>query len=172
MTEAGNERRRFVFTDEEAAIVARCEIGVGDLPRRLYCWMAIALLFVFALRPALGMPLLPSFAVLGCYAAAAAAWIILMVYIDRRLKITARDIASRELYLYFGKDGVEMYEDTESLRYHAPFPDISLVERGDRVCRITAPMGRICFPLRLLSAEELRQLDGLENAGHLRRDWM
>ena len=28
-------KREFSFTDREAGIVARCELGVGDLPRRL-----------------------------------------------------------------------------------------------------------------------------------------
>ena len=166
-----SERREFRFTEEEAYITARCEIGVGDLPRKLSTVLAIAALFTAAVRLIMGLPL-PSFAMLGCYAAALAAWVIMMVYIRWRLKVTAKDIASRDLYLYYGDDGVEMYEVTERLRYHAPFDDITAVERGDRVCRITAPMGRICFPLRLLSASELQKLDGLEKAGHLRRDWM
>ncbi len=167
----GTERIEFRFTEEEAMITARCEIGVGDLPRRLSLILAAATLAVFGLRLAKKMPL-PSFSMMGCYAAAAAAWIIMLVYIKKRLSMTARDIASRTLYLYYGEDGAELYEVTERFRYHAPFGDITAVERGDKVCRITAPMGRICFPLRLLSASQLQKLDGLENAKHIRRDWM
>lgn len=165
------ERREFRFTKEEAEITARCEIGVGDLPRRLSVILASALAAVLLLRIILDMPL-PSFATLGCYAAALAGWIIMLVYIRRRLGITSRDIASRTLYLYWGDEGAEMYEPAGDLRYHARFDEITAVERGDRVCRISAPMGRICFPLRLLDAGELKQLDGLENAKHLRKDWM
>ncbi len=164
-------KREFSFTDREAGIVARCELGVGDLPRRLSLMLGATAAATVALRAARKMPL-PSFALLGCYAAAVTAWVVFLVYLDRRLKLTAADVASRTLGLYWSGEGMELYDYAGQLRYRAEFPQVETVERGDLVCRISSPMGRVCVPLRLLSASELQALDGLEQAKHTRRSWM
>ena len=137
-------KREFSFTDREAGIVARCELGVGDLPRRLSLMLG----------------------------AAVTAWVVFLVYLDRRLKLTAGDIASRTLGLYWSGEGMELYDYAGQLRYRAEFSQVETVERGDLVCRISSPMGKVCVPLRLLSASELQALDGLEQARHVRRSWM
>ena len=164
-------KREFRFTDEEAMIAARCELGVGDLPYRLSLMLAATVAVTAALRALRKMPL-PSFSVLGCYVAALAAWILFLVYVDRRLKATAKDIGSRTLCLYWSEEGAELADYAGQSLYRTSFAEAEVIERGDRVCRITSPMGRICFPLRLLSASELQALDGLERAKHVRRNWM
>ncbi len=102
-------KREFSFTDREAGIVARCELGVGDLPRRLSLMLGATAAATVALRAARKMPL-PSFALLGCYAAAVTAWVVFLVYLDRRLKLTAADVASRTLGLYWSGEGMELYD--------------------------------------------------------------
>lgn len=164
------ERREFSYDDREAEIVARCETGAGDLPRTMTVWFACGIVAVALLRIIRNMPL-PTLQMLGCYAAAITAWVLFTVFINYRIRQTAAELKKRILILYFGDDGIELYEYTTELRYHCRFEDIELVERGDSICRVTSRTGRICLPLRLLSAEEIRKLDA-STERNIRRDWM
>ena len=163
--------REFSFTARAAGLVASCEPAVGALPRRPSLPLRATAAATVALRAASKMPL-PSFALLGCYAPAVTAWVVFLVYLDRRLKLTAADVASRTLGLYWSGEGMELYDYAGQLRYRAEFSQVETVERGDLVCRISSTMGKVCVPLRLLSASELQALDGLEQARHVRRSWM
>ena len=104
-------KREFSFTDREAGIVARCELGVGDLPRRLSLMLGATAAATVALRAARKMPL-PSFALLGCYAAAVTAWVVFLVYLDRRLKLTAADPRP---VLVRGRDGAVRLRGTAAV---------------------------------------------------------
>lgn len=161
----------FSFSEKEAEAAARCELGVGDLPGKAMFWAALILLVSIGVRILTDMPL-PSFRMLGMYGAAALAWVLFLIYIRIRLRDTARELRKRTLFLSEDESGFMVHEFSTELRYHARFKDITAVEKGEYICRITSPMGRICIPIRAMSSALRDTLDGLEGAQHITRDWM
>ena len=151
-----NEKQPFIYTAAEAAEAARCELGVGSLPRDLSAALVLGFLAVLLGRSGLGLSLLPPFSVLGAYAAAAAAWCIFMVYIRIRLKQTEAAIKSRSLTLAKNESGFCVYEYETQPLYHTAFADISALKKQLHTLHITAPMGRICLPARLFTEQEMQ----------------
>ena len=144
---------------------------MGDLPSRTVFWVILTALFSIGIRVVADMPV-PSLSVLGMYGATLLLWVLFMVYIKHRLSVTARDIENRTLYLLTEEDGISVYEFSTELRYHTAFEEITEVERGDLIYRISAPMGRICIPVRSSPAELRDRLESLEGAVPTARRWM
>ncbi len=164
-------QKEFSFSEKEAEAAARCELGVGDLPRKALFWAALIILLSIGARILLDMPL-PSLKMTGMYGAAVLAWALFLVYIRIRLRDTARELAKRTLYLTEEENGFTVHEFSTEMRYHARFEEITAVEKGEYICRITSPMGRICIPVRAMSSGFRDALDSLEGAQHMMRDWM
>ena len=161
----------FSFSEKEAEAAARCELGVGDLPRKMLFWAALILLLSVGVRILLDIPL-PSLRMLGMYGAAVLTWVLFLSYIRIRLRDTAREMGKRTLYLTEEEDGLTIHEFSTELRYHTRFSEITTVEKGEYICRITSPMGRICIPVSAMSSSLRERLDSLEGAQHITRDWM
>ena len=169
---AGEIRQNeFSFSEKEAEAVARCELGVGDLPRKALFWAALIILLTIGARILLEMPL-PSLRMTGMYGAVILAWTLFLVYIRIRLRDTARELAKRTLFFSEEGDGFTLHEFSTEMRYHARFDEITAIEKGEYICRITSPMGRVCLPVRVLSSGFRDTLDQLEGAQHMTREWM
>ena len=164
-------QREFSFSEKEAEAAARCELGVGDLPRKTLFWAALIILLSIGARILLDMPL-PSLRMAGMYGAAALAWTLFLIYIRIRLRDTAREMGKRSLILTEEADGFTVHEFSTEMRYHARFDEITAVEKGEYICRITSPMGRICIPVSAMSSGFRDRLDALEGAQHTVREWM
>lgn len=148
----------FIYTAEEAAAAARHELGVGELPFYLSLLLAACFGAVLLARTRMGLSLLPPFSVLGVYAAAVGAWCIFLVYIRIRLRQTAAALQKRSFTLHVQQSGFAVFEFDTSSRYHAAYADITAVKSEQPVICITAPMGRVCLPQRIFTAEELVKL--------------
>ena len=161
----------FQFDEEEAKAAARCETGTGDMPEKATFWLALAVLVTLGARILLDLPL-PQLNILGMYGATALLWILFLIYIRHRLKITAEELKKRELILVDDENGLALYEFSMELRYRAGYEEITSVEKGEHIYRITAPMGRICLPARKLPAELRDRLESLDSAQQVTRSWM
>ena len=164
-------RTGFSFSGEEAEAAARCETGVGDLPSAAAFWMVLIILLSLGVRVIFDLPL-PPLSTIGLYGATALLWILFSVYIRHRIRVTAEDIKRRYLHLVTEKEGFSVYEFEREIRYHAAYSEISAVEKGDHIYRITAPIGRICIPLKDVPEEMKARLETLEGAQHITRRWM
>ena len=153
----------FIYTAEEAAAAARYELGVGELPFYLSLLLAACFGAVLLVRTRMGLSLLPPFSVLSAYAAAVAAWCIFLVYIRIRLRQTAAALQKRSFTLLAEKEGFAVFEFDSASRYHAAYADITAVKSEPPVLCITAPMGRVCLPHRIFTAEELVMLQQKQN---------
>ena len=167
----GSRQTAFTFSEKEAEATARCELGVGDLPRKTLFWAALILLVSIGVRIIMDLPL-PSFRMMGMYGAAALVWVLFLSYIRIRLRDTAAELRKRTLFLTEEEDGLTVHEFSTELRYHTRFSEITAVEKGEYIFRITSPMGRICIPVSAMSSSLRERLEGLEGAQHITRDWM
>lgn len=158
------------MSPEDAEIIARADTGTGDLPRLLSTGMIIAMTAIILLRMILEMPL-PSFKVLGAYAVALVAWISMLLYVRFRVKATAEEIKGKPFYLRVNGEGIAAGKFEDDLSYRALWDEIEVVEKGDRIYRITSPMGRLCLPRTALSSDERERLESLE-AIIINRNWM
>ena len=161
----------FSFDDNEAKAVARCEVGTGDLPGKATFWLVFAVLVSLGIRVIFDLPL-PSVNMLGIYGATALLWILFLFYIRHRLHVTEEELKKRSLILVEEDEGFALYEFSTELRYHAGYDEITSVEKGEHIYRISAPMGRICLPVRKIPSEFREKLDSLEGAKQIPRSWM
>ncbi|MBQ5341254.1 MAG: hypothetical protein J6W57_04535 [Oscillospiraceae bacterium] len=161
----------FSFDDNEAKAVARCEVGTGDLPGKATFWLVFAVLVSLGIRVIFELPL-PSANMLGIYGATALLWILFLFYIRHRLHVTEEELKKRSLILVEEDEGFALYEFSTELRYHAGYDEITSVEKGEHIYRISAPMGRICLPVRKIPSEFREKLDSLEGAKQIPRSWM
>ena len=161
----------FSFDDNEAKAVARCEVGTGDLPGKATFWLVFAVLVSLGIRVIFDLPL-PSVNMLGIYGATARLWILFLLYIRHRLRVTDEELKKRSLILVEEDEGFALYEFSTELRYHAGYDEITSVEKGEHIYRISAPMGRICLPVRKIPSEFKVKLDSLEGAKQIPRSWM
>ena len=161
----------FSFDDNEAKAVARCEVGTGDLPGKATFWLVFAVLVSLGIRVIFDLPL-PSVNMLGIYGATALLWILFLLYIRHRLRVTDEELKKRSLILVEEDEGFALYEFSTELRYHAGYDEITSVEKGEHIYRISAPMGRICLPVRKIPSEFKVKLDSLEGAKQIPRSWM
>ncbi|MBP1554890.1 MAG: hypothetical protein J6U30_02300 [Oscillospiraceae bacterium] len=161
----------FSFDDNEAKAVARCEVGTGDLPGKATFWLVFAVLVSLGIRVIFDLPL-PSVNMLGIYGATALLWILFLLYIRHRLHVTEEELKKRSLILVEEDEGFALYEFSTELRYHAGYDEITSVEKGEHIYRISAPMGRICLPVRKIPSEFRVKLDSLEGAKQIPRSWM
>ena len=161
----------FSFDDNEAKAVARCEVGTGDLPGKATFWLVFAVLISLGIRVIFELPL-PSANMLGIYGATALLWILFLFYIRHRLHVTEEELKKRSLILVEEDEGFALYEFSTELRYHASYDEITSVEKGEHIYRISAPMGRICLPVRKIPSEFREKLDSLEGAKQIPRSWM
>ena len=161
----------FSFDEDEAKAVARCEVGVGDLPGKATFWIVFAVLLSVGAGIILELPL-PSANMLGIYGATALLWILFMIYIRHRLRVTEEELKKRTLILVEETGGFALYEFSTELRYHAGYEEITAVEKGDHIYRISAPMGRICLPVRKIPSEFRDRLESLKDARQIPRNWM
>lgn len=165
------KRTEFSFSREEAEAAARCETGIGDLPSVAAFWIALVMLLSIAARILFDIPL-PATGLLGMYGVTALLWILFSVYIRHRIRITAAAIIKRYLHLVTEEERFSVYEFADEIRYHAAYSEIAAVEKGEYIYRITAPIGRICIPVRVVPSEMKERLETLENAEHITRRWM
>lgn len=161
----------FSFDEDEAKAVARCEVGVGDLPGRATFWLVFAVLISVGAGVIFELPL-PSVNMLGIYGATVLLWILFLFYIRHRLRVTEEDLKKRTLILVEEDSGFALYEFSTELRFHAGYDEITAVEKGDRIYRISAPMGRVCLPVRKIPAEFRDRIDSLKDAQQITRNWM
>ena len=161
----------FSFDDNEAKAVARCEVGTRDLPGKATFWLVFAVLVSLGIRVIFDLPL-PSVNMLGIYGATALLWILFLFYIRHRLHVTEEELKKRSLILVEEDEGFALYEFSTELRYHAGYDEITSVEKGEHIYRISAPMGRICLPVRKIPSEFRVKLDSLEGAKQIPRSWM
>ena len=161
----------FSFDGDEAKAVARCEVGTGDLPGKTTFWLVFAVLISLGIRVLFDLPL-PSVNMLGIYGATALLWILFLFYIRHRLHVTEEELKKRSLILVEEDEGFALYEFSTELRYHAGYDEITSVEKGEHIYRISAPMGRICLPVRKIPSEFREKLDSLERAKQIPRSWM
>ena len=161
----------FSFDDNEAKAVARCEVGTGDLPGKATFWLVFAVLVSLGIRVIFDLPL-PSVNMLGIYGATALLWILFLFYIRHRLHVTEEELKKRSLILVEEDEGFALYEFSSELRYHAGYDEITSVEKGEHIYRISAPMGRIGLPVRKIPSEFRVKLDSLEGAKQIPRSWM
>lgn len=164
-------QKEFSFSEKEAEAAARCELGVGDLPQKSLFWAALIILLSIGARILLEMPL-PSLSMTGMYGAVILAWALFLIYIRIRLRDTARELSKRTLFLTEEENGFTVHEFSTEMRYHTRFDEITAVEKGEYICRITSPMGRICLPVSAMSSGFRDTLDSLEGAQHTMREWM
>ena len=162
---------RFAFTEKEAEAAARCELGIGDMPRTMSMILTAAVVLTVAVRIAKKMPL-PSFRLMACYGACLAAWIFFLILTNRRLKRTAEDIRARDLYFSFDDIGLYLRDENSKRRFACSLDEVQAVEKGELICRVSCPAGRFCFPLRLADDLRMRELDSLQTASHITRSWM
>ena len=161
----------FSFDDNEAKAVARCEVGTRDLPGKATFWLVFAVLVSLGIRVIFDLPL-PSVNMLGIYGATALLWILFLFYIRHRLHVTEEELKKRSLILVEEDEGFALYEFSTELRYHAGYDEITSVEKGEHIYRISAPMGRRCLPVRKIPSEFRVKLDSLEGAKQIPRSWM
>ena len=165
------KRNEFSFSKEEAEAAARCETGIGDLPSVAAFWIALIVLLSIAVRIIFDIPL-PPMRVIGMYGVTALLWILFSIYIRHRIRITAAAIMKRYLHLVTEEERFSVYEFADEIRYHADYNEIATVEKGEYIYRITAPIGRICIPVRAMPSEMKERLESLESAEHITRRWM
>lgn len=167
----GIKQTTFSFDEEEAKAVARCEVGVGDLPGRATFWLVLAVLVSLGIRILFDLPL-PSMNMLGLYGATALLWILFLIYIRHRLRVTEEELKKRTLILVQEETGFALYEFSTELRFHTGYEEITSVEKGEHIYRISAPMGRVCLPVKKMPAEFRDRIDSLSEAENTPRSWM
>lgn len=165
-----NQVRAFTFSSEEAESVSRAETGTGDLPEKMSVAMLVILILSVFLRMILDLPL-PSVMALGGYAVAITGWLAMMAYVNHRKKTVRTELEKGQYYLFWSETGIGAGRYRDETFFQAGWQDIQVIEQGDRICRITAPAGRLCLPNRILTAEERAFLNGLA-AEKIRVNWM
>ena len=161
----------FSFNREESMILARCELGVGDLPRTASMALTAVFICSAAMRVFMKMSF-PSVSVLGVYGVCLSGWILFIIYINRRLKLTAEETAKRRFHVSIAENEIALYEYDSELVFKTGISEIETIEYGSVMYRISSPGGRVCMPKRIFSKEEDNMLENLKSARRIHRYWM
>ncbi len=138
----------FRFTEPEAKIVARWEIGVQNYVSPLTGVLFALIGLIEVLRYVLKMPVAP----ISFYIADVAAIIVFVValrYIGKRVDMTARDIMKRELAVDFNDEQsyFAVVEYGGRLVFRAHNNDVEKIDIGPNVVRLDGKAGAICLPV-------------------------
>ena len=113
----------------------------------------------------------PSFRTLGAYAVALVAWILMIWYVEHRVRITRDELKGKPYFLRISETEIAAGKYEDDLSFRTTWNEIGKVEMGRWIYRITSPMGRLCLPKSALSAEERDRLESLP-AGITEVNWM
>ncbi len=153
------EYKPFQFSETEAKITAKWEIGVRDYVTPLTVLLFALIGLVEVVRAATKTPLPP----LSFYIADGVAvliFILALYYIGDRVNRTAADIQKRILTVDFRQEEqrLAVIEAGGRVVYRALFSDIDRVDAGPHVVRLSGRPGAICLPRAQLPGEWLQQL--------------
>ena len=164
----------FHFSDEEAKIVARWEIGVRNAAAPITA-LLFGLLFAIALARYYLRAQIPGGWWLGAYAACVLVFIVILYYIGKRVNMTAAEIVKRELAVDFSEDEsyVAVVEYGGRTVFRTLNSDIFGIDAGPNVVRIDARSGAVCLPRAQMPDEYIALLQKQLGPKQFRiRKWM
>ncbi len=164
----------FHFSDEEAKIVARWEIGVRNIATPVTA-LLFALLFLISLARYYFRTQIPGIWWLVSYVAFALVFVLILNYIGRRVNMTAAEIVKRELAVDFSEDGayVAVVEYGDKTVFRTLNSDIFEIDAGPNVVRIHSRSGAVCLPRAQVPDDFIAQMQKQLGPKNFRvRKWM
>lgn len=155
------EYKPFRFTETEAKITAKWEIGVRDYVTPLTALLFVLIGLVEVVRAAAGLPM-PALSFYIADGAAVLVFVLALYYIGCRVNLTAADIQKRILTVDFRMDEgwLAVIEAGGRVVFRAQLDDIDRVDAGPHVVRLSGLSGAICLPRAQLPDECLQKLAG------------
>ncbi|MEG1268113.1 MAG: hypothetical protein RSD35_02585, partial [Oscillospiraceae bacterium] len=137
----------FHFSENEAKIVAKWEIGVRNFVQPLTVLLFVMIGAIEVIRYIVKIPIAP----VAYYIADLAAIFIFMImlgYIGKRINSTALKIQKREIAVDFNFDEsyISVVEYGDKIIFKSSYNDIFHIDAGENVVRINSITGVICLP--------------------------
>ncbi len=133
---------------EESEITAKWQLGVRNMAQPLALALLGAVALIEVARRTSFLPA-PGWTFLAADAVAVMLFIGLIYLLDKKVKACAASIAKRQLEISITDERLTITEDGKSV-YSCDMSEITRMEAGPRVARISSQMGAICIPLRAL----------------------
>lgn len=156
---------------EESEITAKWQLGVRNMAQPLALALLGAVALIEVARRTNFLPS-PGWVFLAADAVAVMLFIGLIYLLDKKVKACAASIAERQLEISITDERLTITEGGKSI-YSCDISEITRIEAGPRVARITSTAGAICIPLSALPegfAAELRERLGKQ--GFKIYNWM
>ncbi len=137
----------FYFSEAEAKIVAKWEIGVRGYVTPLTVGLFSLIAIVEVLRLTVKLPFDP-LVFTGIDAAAIGVFCLMLYFIGRRVDMTAREIQKRQLAVDFNleESRFAVVEYGGKVVFRALNSDVEKIDIGPNVIRIDGRAGAICLP--------------------------
>ena len=138
----------YVMSAEESEITAKWQLGVRNLAQPLALALLGAVALIEVARRTSFLPA-PGWTFLAADAAAVIMFVGCIYLLDKKVKACAKAIAERKIDISVSDERLTLTEEGKRI-YGCDLDDITRVEAGPRVARITSSAGAICIPLRAL----------------------
>ena len=138
----------YMMSAEESEITAKWQLGVRNLSQPLALALLGAVALIEVARRTSFLPA-PGWTFLAADAVAVMLFVGCIYLLDKKVKACAGAIAKRRLNISVSDERLNVAEGGRSV-YSCDIGEITRVEAGPRVARITSPAGAICVPLRAL----------------------
>ncbi|MEG0832621.1 MAG: hypothetical protein RSE36_00640 [Oscillospiraceae bacterium] len=146
----------FFFSEEEAVVAVKFEMGIQDNMRR--CTLALAASFTAIQLLRLATHFEYTAFLLACEAAALAVYAMFIAQLNLKVKRQAHLLSKRAL-IYEQTESLLSLSDAEGIILSIKPEDIVMAESGKRIVRITAAnKGSVCLPRRLIKEQLLDSL--------------
>lgn len=165
----------FRFSEQQARITAKWEIGVRNIPAPFAVCAAAVMVGCELLRYFVFKLPAPPAAVYIADAAALCGMLIALHYIERRTAMTAREIMKRRFVCEWDEKTAQLlvHEEGVGIVFRTMYADILRIDLGEEVFRVAARYGAVCLPRAQLSDELLAQFTAQLGEGEIRkRGWM
>lgn len=163
--------KSYAMTAEEAEITAKWQLGIRNAAQPLSLALLAAVALVEVARRLTRLPL-PDWSFIAADAVAVMLFVACLYLIDKRVKERAAAIAQRRITLIYDGGRLALAEGGRRI-YECGGDEITRVEAGPRVVRITSEAGSICIPRSALSDELVAALrERLGKQGFKIYNWM
>lgn len=160
----------FTYTDAEATITAKWQVGVRNYTLPLAFFPFAVVLFVELLKWA-EVIRLPYMQFQPLHFAAAALYILFILFVFYRIYSTATSLKKRQLALSFDGNTV-VVKTGETSVYVTRYEDIKAIDYGDTIIRIQSDYGAYCLPARLVPNDFVSSFEGRDDVIIKRHRWM
>lgn len=161
---------RFQYNDTEATITAKWEVGVRNYTLPLALLPFAAVILVEFLKFA-GILSLPRLQLQPLHFAAAALYLLFILFVLYRIRSTAESLKKRALAVSFTGDTV-VIKTGDTAVYVTRFEDIKQLDYGAHILRVQSDYGAYCIPWRLVPADFIGRFEAAETVAVRAWRWM